>query len=872
MTSTTPDPEPAPEPARVTGSAWRGFRGLPRALRWTSYVATLVALLLVAGLVTVTVMVRRPLPSYDGEIELPGLGAEVTVLRDEFGIPQIYAETTEDLMRAQGFVHAQERFYEMDVRRHATAGRLSELFGETALESDTFVRTMDWRGVAERELALVRPETRAALEAYAAGVNAYLEGRGPSRISVAYTILNATGLGYRPEPWTPVDSLAWLKAMAWDLRGNMQDEISRALTLAAVGGDRTAELYPGYDAQARLPIVTGGEVVDGEFEPEAVDGGTREPTRPAWGELAPTLDALSTSLRRLPTFLGRSGGRGDGLGSNSWVVGPELSATGSPILANDPHLGIGVPGIWVPIGLHCVTVSPDCAFDVSGFSFSGVPGVIIGHNADIAWGLTNLGPDVTDLFVERIRGDAWFRDGAWEPLRTRTETIEVAGGDDVTITVRSTLHGPLLSDASEDLRDVADQAPVTRSGDPADEYALALQWTALTPGRTADAILAIDVAGDWDDFRAAAATFEVPAQNLIYADTQGRIAYQAPGRIPIRKSGNSGLLPSAGWLPENDWTGDFVPYEGFIVTANQAVIDDDYPFYLTADWDQGFRSQRIRERLTGQDSWSVEQMTDLQAESRHPLAADLVPYLLEATFLRSYYRDGQALLLDWDFSQDAGSPAAAYFNAVWRNLLEITFHDELPEEAWPDGGDRWVAATVGLLEDPDNPWWDDVETDDVIETRDDVLRLALIGARDELTARQAVRSEEWNWGFLHELELREATFGSSGIPPLEWLFNRDGWEVGGGTAAVDATGWDAAGIDNPDHPYRVTTAPSMRMVVDLGDLDASRWINLTGVSGHPFSPHYTDQTDLWARGETLPWAFTRQAVDATAEHELRLVP
>jgi len=677
-----------------------------------------------------------------------------------------------------------------------------------------------------------------------------------------------------------VDSLAWLKAMAWDLRGNMEEEVDRALSIASVGPDRTADLFPGYDYAAHQPIVGQGAVVDGVFEPEATADDTREPKRPAWladaPQVAPALTRLRGAMDALPSYLGR----GDGIGSNSWVVDGEHSATGAPILANDPHLGVSMPGIWVQMGLHCREVSEACPLDVSGFTFSGVPGVIIGHNADIAWGLTNLGPDVTDLYVERVRGDEWFRDGAWRPLTTRTETIEVRGQDDETLTVRSTTHGPLLSDVSEDLADVADDAPVDREDAGEDEdYALALQWTALEPGLTADAIYDINLAGDWDEFRDAVASFDVPAQNVVYADREGHIGYQAPGRVPIRKSGNDGLMPAAGWLPENDWTGDYVPFEGlprvldpdegFVVTANQAVIGPDYPYFLTDDWDKGYRSERIRDLLGGQDTWSVEQMTRLQMDNRHPLAPVLTPYLLDLAIKRDYYRAGQDLLRDWDFDQDADSAAAAYFNVVWRNLLALTFRDELPKDLWPDGGDRWVAAVTGLLDDPRNGWWDDLDTDDVVEDRDDILHRALLAARDEMTARQALNPDEWSWGFLHRLDLREPTLGDSGIGAVEWLVNRGGWEVGGGSAAVDAGGWDAS---VEDRPYAVTTAPSMRMVVSLGDLDDSRWINLTGVSGHPFSDHYTDQTDLWARGDTLPWPFSADAVDAAEEHTLTLVP
>ncbi|WP_227464221.1 penicillin acylase family protein [Nocardioides lijunqiniae] len=851
-----------------------GFRGLPRGLRVTTYVAVLVALTLVAGLATFVVLARRPLPQTTGELVLPGLTGEVEVVRDEHGIPQLYADTLDDLMRGQGYVHAQERFFEMDVRRHATAGRLAEMFGEDALETDLYVRTMGWRRVAERELALVEPSTRTALEAYAAGVNAFLAESSPTETALEYTVLNAGGLDYHPEDWTAVDSLAWLKAMAWDLRGNMAEEIDRVLTADAVGARRAAELYPAYPYAEHAPIVQQGAVVDGVFEQDATTGGTRNPQRAPFtaAQRAP-LAALGEGLARMPSWLGR----GEGLGSNSWVVDGEHSATGEPLLANDPHLGVGIPGVWMQMGLHCRRVGPECPLDVAGFTFSGVPGVIIGHNADIAWGFTNLGPDVTDLFVERVRGDTWRYDGRRRPLKVRTETVEVAGGDDVELTVRETDHGPLVSDVDEAVARVAGVAGSRRSGPERDEYAVALSWTALQPGTTADAILGLNAATDWDSFRDAAADFAVPAQNLVYADRAGHIGYQAPGLVPIRRSGNDGTVPSAGWRPENDWTGEFVPYdglprvldpdEGFLVTANQAVIgEDDYPYFLTGDWDRGYRSERIRRELLDDGELSVADMGSLQLDDRHPLAPVLTPYLLDVRLRSGYADDGQRLLRGWDFRQQADSGAAAYFNVVWRNLLELTFHDELTGDQRPDGGSRWMGVVEQLLERPRSPWWDDVTTDDVVETRDDVLAAAQLAARDELTSRISPDAGEWRWGDLHRLDLRSTTLGESGIGPVERMVNRGGWEVGGGAATVDATGWDAR------EGYGVVTAPSMRMVVSLGDLDESRWVNLTGVSGHPFSAHHTDQTDVWAAGGSLPWVFSREAVLDAGADTLTLVP
>jgi penicillin amidase len=547
-----------------------------------------------------------------------------------------------------------------------------------------------------------------------------------------------------------------------------------------------------------------------------------------------------------------------------------------PLLANDPHLGISQPGIWMQMGLHCRESSAACGLDVSGFTFSGVPGVIIGHNADIAWGFTNLGPDVTDLFLEQTDGDdRYVRDGATEPMTVRTETIEVRGEDDVELRVRETVHGPLISDVSADFATVGANAPTDEPGERGTGYAVALAWTALEPAPTADAILKLNRASDWDGFREAAAEFAVPAQNLVYADREGHIGYQSPGRIPIRRSGNDGTMPVEGWVSANDWTGDYVPFdglpsvldpeEGFIATANQAVIDEDYPYLLTEDWDYGYRSTRIRDVLAEEGELSVREMLDLQLDSTNPMAAELVPYLLDVDVSGGFYRNAQDLLRDWDFTSPADSAPAAYFNVVWRNVLELTFHDELRQRTWPDGGDRWFRVVGEMLPDPAGPWWDDVDTAEV-ETRDDILRAALVEARDELTRLQARDPRHWTWGHLHRMNLHQSSLGESGVGLVERLFNRDGWQVGGGSSIVDATSWDAV------EGYEVDAAPSMRMVVSTADWDDSRWINLTGVSGHPASSHYSDQTELYVTGETLPWAFDRDAVDAAAEDTLVLTP
>ena len=851
------------------------FRSWPAPARWATYVVGLLVLVLVAGLVVGVVVVRRPFPTTSGQIEVPGLAGEVEVVRDENGIPQVYADTAEDLFYAQGFVQAQDRFFEMDFRRHVTAGRLSELLGPDALETDKFIRTMGWRRVAEQELSLLRPETLRYLEAYSAGVNAYIDSHTPSQMSLEYTVLALNGLDYTPEEWSPTDSVAWLKAMAWDLRGNMAEEIDRAIASVNHTAEEIESLYPPYPYGRHRPIIEQGGVVDGVFEQEATGSTSRKPIRPPLNaDLVETLEELGDDLEAMPELLGR----GSGIGSNSWVVDGEHSTTGAPILANDPHLGISMPGIWYQMGLHCRELTEACPFDVSGFTFSGLPGVVIGHNQQIAWGFTNLGPDVVDLYLEKVEGNEYLYDGRMRPLATRDETIEVLGRDEpFTFTVRSTEHGPLLSDVSAELSTVGANSPVGEEAPPRDNgYAVALSWTALVPSRTADAIFMIDAATDWDEFRAAAAQFAVPAQNLVYADRDGHIGYQAPGLIPIRKSGNTGDYPVEGWLSSNDWTGNYVPFEalpsvldpadGMITTANQAVISPEYPYYLGDSWAYGYRSQRVMDLLGTKARLSVEDMVDLQLDTRNGFAPTFVPYLLDVLMPSQYLAAGQRLLQAWDFDQPAESSAAAYYNAVWRQTLERTFHDQLRESIWPEGDDRWFEVMRRLLADPRNSWWDDIETETVVETRDDILFAAMAGARDELVRLQARRAAEWTWGHHHRMDLENESLGQSDIGLVRWLFNRGGYEVGGGGSIVNATNWDAA------KDYTVTAAPSMRMVVSLEDFDDSRWINLTGVSGHAFSDHYADQTELWVAGETLPWPFSRDAVESAGADTLTLVP
>jgi penicillin G amidase len=820
--------------------------------------------------------VQRSFPTTSGRVEVPGLTAAVTVYRDDLGIPQLVAETDHDLFFAQGYVHAQDRFWEMDFRRHVTAGRVAELFGESQVATDAFIRTLDWRGIAEEEYEMLDEASRAYYDAYAEGVNAYLDERGGADLSLEYAVLGLQNPGYSPEPWSAVDSIAWLKAMAWDLRSNLGDEIDRALLATALPPEEVERLHPDFPWGAMPTIMEGpvaaatasaGGGVD-EVDVSRPAATAADATDVASGAASAALTDLRALLDEMPALLGPEGGD---LGSNSWVVSGALTESGMPLLANDPHLGPAMPSIWAQMGLHCAQLSEECRFDVSGYTFSGLPGVIIGHNERIAWGFTNLGPDVADLYLERIEGDTYEYDGVMLPLTLREETIEVAGGHPITITVRSTARGPIVTDIGPDFEAVA-TGHSAGSDQPDDVGDVSLQWTALTPGTTAQAVFALNRARDWNDFRAAAAMFAVPAQNLVYADVDGNIGYQAPGSIPIRKTGD-GTVPLAGWTSETGWAGTMPfdqlpsllnPARGYIVTANNPVSSNG-PM-LTRDWDFGYRAaeleRMLQQHITEGDLLTADELAAMQLDTADPNAAAFLP-IIEELELDGDAARGAALLRGWEARADADSAEAAYFAVFWRNLLDTMFAT-LPAATRPEGGDRWFSVVGSLLGEPDASWWSNEEHG--IDGRDEMIGYALDAAWAESSRRMGSDPDAWRWGRLHTLSLANASFGQSGIGPIEWLFNRGPYEVGGGSSVVNAIGWDAS------IGYEADWVPSMRMIVDLDDLDSSQWVNLTGASGHAFHPHYADQTPIWQRGELRAWPHTIDAVQDAATDTLQLRP
>lgn len=787
--------------------------------------------------------VRRPWSQVGGTLTVVGLEEPVEVVRDEWGVPHIYAGNEHDLFWAQGYVHAQDRLWQMEFNRCVGCGKLCSFLGENEelLDTDRFLRTIGLRRAAEKDWLVLDDETRDILEAYAEGVNAYVEMHR-DRLPLEFTIL-----GVDPLPWTSIDSLAWGKMMCFDLGGNYKMELLRADIIARLGERAAQELMPPYSEGA--PIIVPREARDYSWLRGATYDG---------------LKALEASL----------GGPRIDWGSNNWVVHGSHIATGKPLLANDMHLGLNMPSIWYEIGLH------GGRFDSVGYSFPGAPLVIVGHNSRVAWGVTNLGPDVQDFYIESLNDrenpTQYEFMGEWHDLEVLHESIEVKGCEPVQLDVLVTRHGPIMN-AALDL--------------PEDAEPLALKWTALEGGRIFRAVTLINLASNWDEFRHAVSFWDVPSQNFVYADVDGNVGYQSPGLIPIRESPHQGLVPVPGWSGEYEWKG-YIPFDelpsvlnppcGFIATANNKVVPDDYPYHLAYEWAAPYRAQRITDLLAADDDVTMEDIRNIHADT----------YSLPAEALRSHLlaiepeNELQALALAqveaWDLRNEADRPGASVFQVWYWSLVANTLGDELVGEA--DEGatedqdsllDRYLRSfnnmpmMVELMDQAGNPWFDDVTTPET-ENRDDIARRSLSEAVTWLSERLGKSPEKWAWGRLHTMTFVHQPLGQSGIGIIEGLFNSKSIPARGSGYTVDAASFEVT--EDEEQPFVVRSGVSQRQIIDLSDLDASLSIHTTGQSGQLFHPHREDFISAWQDVEYHPMLFSRTAVEANAESALRLEP
>ena len=764
------------------------------------------------------------LPSYDGSESVAGLDAPVEIVRDAHAIPHIYAKSPRDGAFAMGYVHAQDRLWQLEMQRRIGAARLAEVVGEPGFKTDRFLRTLGLYRVAERNFERLSPEAQAIYRAYAAGVNAYLEAH--SGLMPPEFLL----LGHEPEPWRPADSLVWLKIMAWDLGDNFSDELLRARLAGRLDRAQLQDLWAQHPDDPPPGPHAGGEA----FDPAGID----------FGALAAALPADTVS----------------GLGSNGWVISGAHTESGKPLLANDPHLRLEVPSVWYLAHIS----TPE--FEVVGATLPGLPFPLLGRTRHLAWGFTNTGPDVQDLFIERIDPDdptRYLTPEGSVPFTLRPETIHVSGEEPVELLVRETRHGPVVSDVIDESAEFLEPGHV-----------LAFAWTALDEDDlSAQALVNATSATDPESFVEALRDLAVPQQTIVFADREGNIGYVAPGRVPIRASGQ-GHMPAPGWTGTHDWV-DRVPYEalpgennpasGRIVSANNRMVEDDYPYYLSDDWTAPYRARRIEALLEARPKHDVASFAAIQQDQVSLAAERLAPVLLRLAKPRGNPgRDALNLLIQWDYGMGREAPEPLIYMAWLRELMHALFADELGDVFEDYWNIRTEVIHRALTER--TQWCDDVTTAAEQETCAGVVTRALTVSLEYLAVTYGHDMADWRWGEAHAVNMKSRILGE--VPAVGSWFEID-MESGGEKETVNAGGFDVA---DPERPFAQNHGAGYRAVYDLAEPERSVFIISTGQSGNPLSGHYADYAQDWRDGRYLPMLTERVAVEEDALGTLVLEP
>lgn len=768
-------------------------------------------------------MSRKSRPKYRGTTRLPGLEADVEVRFDEYAIPRIRARSESDAWRALGYLHASERLFQMDFNRRALAGRLAEILGDEPLawedlsvvfrgkrvpDLDRFMRVLGLRRAAEIARLAVSDKGMDTLNHYAGGVNAFI---ATGKLPVEFRILR-----YKPEPWTPLDSLSMVKGMAYQLCYSWRSILAQ-WHLSHVLAD--------------LPQLA-RELLPPDYGPE--DPRILDYVGPGESE---ALLAADTALRLFNGWAGPHGG------SNNWVAGPKRTKTGKPLLCSDPHLLLTSPGVWYSAAIDTPELS------VMGVTIPGTPGVTIGRNREIAWGMTNVMAHDADLFVERVCPDDPNKvmvGDQWESVNVIRETIAVKGKPSIDLDVRITRHGPILTDAIGG----------------GNGHVLAFKWTGHEPSNEVEAILDMNHAHDFEAFSTALEKFGSPAQNVIYADVKGNIGYVQAGRIPIRRNGR-GTTPVPGWLPpgEDDfeWTG-FIPYDaqpkvynpdnGFIATANNKTVGDNYPFYISSYWEPPYRIRRIRHRLEEIPRHTPESMKSIQADV-HSIEAEefvrdvIAPWAerLGKADLRGagarQIRAAVGELMAWDFRCTIESHPAAVHHALFEEILKDVFEPRLGDDLWILLFENWneaIMAVQRIIRDPGSNWMEG-------KRLDDILLRAMTKALQNLKKRLGPEPRGWTWGRLHSLTMPHP-LGTH--PVLGRIFNLGPYPSRGTSFTVNNGQFFYA------YPFKHVAGPGLRQVVNLADMEESVFIVNAGQSGNLLSPHREDLTTLWRKGEYVP--------------------
>ena len=764
-------------------------RKMKKWMKVTLYIVGGLFTLICIAVIALNLFLSYSKPTISGEVALAILDEDVTVVRDDEGIPHIEANSDADLYRAQGYVQAQDRLFQMDLSRRQASGRLSEVVGDAAVSTDKFFRTFSLRYAAENSWENYDAESKQILQWFAEGVNAFIdEVKGTNKLSFEFKLL-----GYEPEPWTPIDSLTIGKFMAYDLGGNWNLQAFRHWALQNYTEEELNELIFNYPKDAE----------------SIIEANLNNPV-----QVAGTFD---TDL--LPNEFN---------GSNNWVVSGSKTASGLPLLADDPHLGLSSPSIWYQ--MHLTSPSQN----VSGVIFAGIPGIILGHNDYIAWGVTNVNPDVQDLYIETVNPDNPYEfkyDGEWYKADVRKEPIKVKGGEVVDFEVITTKHGPVISDVI-----MGDEKPTA---------VFSMQWTALEPTRELQAVVGFNKSKNWTEFEKALEDFNAPAQNFVFADKQGNIAYKANGNVPIRKRGTA-AFPVPGDSSEYGWEG-YIPYDelptvvnpeqGYIATANNEVVGKEYPYHLSNIWAQPYRFQRIVELLEDRDQLTVQDMKDIQMDVKNLYAEKYLPDLL-STLQKTTgddYKKALKILEEWDYLDTTEQAAPLIFHHLMMELQKTLFIDEMPEDIYklmPGKSQILDEMLTNAYEGKTVVW---IEKQGGL---DSFVTDAFKTVMEKLTDEYGKNVSKWQWGDYHQLTFDHPIGGANKYVGM--LLNAKKVPVNGSKITVMAAGFDQEG--NVDH------GASWRFVADLSDLSKAEHIVGPGQSGHVKSEWYGNQIEDWAKG------------------------
>jgi penicillin amidase len=777
----------------------------------------LVVVIGVGGYLWLQYRLTKGLPQTRGEIAVRGLHGTVEIIRDTYGVPHIYATNEPDLFFALGYAMAQDRFWQMEFFRRLGQGRLAEIFGKDFITGDRYFRMITATGVN----AEIPANLAFIPQSFAEGINAYLETH-QDRLPFEFTVLR-----YKPEPWGGDDYLAIAKVINWALSVGWKVDLTAVRILEKVGEKKFREAFPAWPEDAPLSIPQEGM-------PLSISSN-------------PTLETISV-VDRLITLPAAAA-------SNNWAIAGERSVTGKPILANDPHLVLSNPSLWWEVHLVCPTIN------VSGFALPGVPVIALGHNRQVAWGVTNVMLDDVDFYIERINPENarqyWYKD-RWETMRVVEETIRVKGGDPLTTEILVTRHGPIINEVKEGSQ----------------EQPLAARW-AFTEGlQTFQAMYLLLKARDIQEVQEALRYWELPGQNLVFADAKGDIGYWCCATVPIRPKGD-GILPMAGWNGEHEWRG-YVPFderphlinpvEGFVATANNKIAGGDYPYMISHYWEPPERITRIRQLLTTKNKLSLDDGERMQQDVFSILAAEMTPYMIQVLEVR--FSDNEAtqakdMLSQWDFIMAKDSAGACLFEVTFRNMMDNIFKDELGEELFEEYLKTSMfppRAIRKIVTDGASPWFDDVSTP-AQETMEDIIAKSLRQALAEIKGVMGKDMTEWRWGRIHTLTF-EHVLGNK--KPLDRLFNLGPFPVGGSHLTINNMQYH---YDRPYHAYLGTSA---RLLVDLSNIDNSLHCLPTGESGNLKSPHYRDQIDLYLNGGYHPAWTDRKELEKHSEKTLIL--